>query len=185
MSPRAGAALAAGAATLSLALAGCGDSADSGAADDAGALESYVDEVEPIRLGTNELLDKADPILGAYADHEIGAGEAQRRVEAMERRLAGYAVDIAAVDDVPVEMEAVHDAYAHTWILEDSYMSALAEAVPEREFDELPDTEDDQRAAIIAWRTRLEVVAARSGVDLPRDIQVAGRGEIAPSPVGD
>jgi hypothetical protein len=181
----AGATLAAGAASLGLALGGCGDSADSGAGDDAGALEAYVAEVEPIRLGTNDLLDKADPILGAYADHEIGAGEAQRRVEALERRLAGYAVDIAAVDDVPAEMQAAHDAYAHTWILEDSYISALTEAVPEREFDELPDTQDEQRAAIIAWRTRLGVVAARLGVDLPRDIQVAGRGEIAPSPVGE
>lgn len=180
---RAGAALAAGA--LSLALAGCGDSADSGAADDAAALEAYVDAVEPIRLGTNELLDKADPILGAYADRAIGADEAQRRVEAMERKLAGYAVEIAAVDDVPAEMQAAHDAYAHTWIFEDSYLSALAEAVPEREFDELPDTQDDQRAAIIAWRTRLQVVADRLGVDLPEDIQVAGRGEIAPSPVGE
>ena len=182
---RAGATLAASAASLSLALAGCSDSPESGGADDAGALDAYVAEVEPIRLGTNELLDKADPILGAYADHEIGPGEAQRRVEALERRLAGYAVDIAAVDDAPAEMQAAHDAYAHTWILEDSYMSALAEAVPEREFDELPDTQNEQRAAIIAWRTRLEVVADRLGVDLPRDIQIAGRGEIAPSPVGE
>lgn len=185
MPGRTAGAFAAATAALSLALAGCGDGEEGGAGDDAGALEAYVDEVEPIRLGTNELLDKADPILGAYADHEIGAAEAHRRVDALERGLAGYAVDIAAVDDVPAEMSAAHDAYAHTWILEDSYLSALAEAVPEREFDELPNTQDQQRAAIIAWRTRLEVVADRLGVDLPRDIQVAGRGEIAPSPVGD
>jgi len=185
MPTRAGGALAAGAAALSLALAGCGDAEENGAGDDSDALQAYLDEVEPIRLGTNELLDTADPILGAYADHEIDAGEAQRRVEAMERTFAGYVVDIAAVDDVPADISAAHEAYAHTWILEDSYLSALAEAVPEREFDELPDTQDDQRAAIIAWRTRLEVLADRLGVDLPKDIQVAGRGEIAPSPVGD
>jgi hypothetical protein len=70
-------------------------------------------------------------------------------------------------------------------VLEDSYLSALAAALPEREFDDLPDTQARQRAAITGWRIRLEVVAHRLGIRLPMDIQAAGRGEIAPSPVGD
>ena len=64
------------------------------------------------------------------------------------------------------------------------YLSALTAAIPEREFDDLPKTQDAQRAAVIAWRTRLEVVAAGLGVQLPADLQQAGRGEIAPSPFG-
>jgi hypothetical protein len=169
-----------------VALAGCGGSDSSpGATSGKQALEAYLHEVEPIRLGTNRLLDRADPILSGYADHELSAQQAQRRVDALERRFADYAVQIAAVRPVPRSIRAEHRAYAHTYIFEDSYLSALAEAVPEREFDELPDTQDRQRAAIIAWRTRLEVVAERLGVTLPEDLQAAGRGEIAPSPIGD
>ena len=86
---------------------------------------------------------------------------------------------------MPAAVRPEHDAYAHTYVLEDAYLSALAAAVPEREFDDLPDTQDEQRAAIIAWRTRLAVVAERRGVRLPRDIELAGRGEIAPSLLGE
>ena len=49
----------------------------------------------------------------------------------------------------------------------------------------MPDFQNEQRAAIIAWRTRLEVLADRWGATLPADLQVAGRGEISPSPTGD
>ena len=167
-------------------LAGCGagDGGD-GSATPAAALESYLQRVEPIRLGVNRLLDRADPILSAYHDGDLTAAQARRRMDALERRLAGYAVRIAAVDDVPPSLKAAQRAYAHTFIFEDSYLSALVEAIPSREFDELPNTQDRQRAAIIAWRTRLQVVADRLGVKLPRDLQVAGRGEIAPSPSGE
>jgi hypothetical protein len=78
-----------------------------------------------------------------------------------------------------------HASYAHTYVLEDSYLSALTAALPSREFGDLPQRADRQRAAIIAWRIRLEVLANRLGVTLPRDLQQAGRGEIAPSPEGD
>jgi hypothetical protein len=167
-------------------LAGCnGGGEDTGAADGAAALQSYVQRVEPIRLGINRLLDRADPILSAYADNRLTPGQAQRRVDALERRVADYAVRIAEVRPVPPSLRAVHRAYAHTFIFEDSYMSALAAAVPEREFDDLPDTQAQQRAAIIAWRTQLQVLADRWGVSLPGDLQVAGRGEIAPSPLGE
>ena len=58
-------------------------------------------------------------------------------------------------------------------------------ALPDRDFEALPATQSRQRAAIIAWRIRLEVVAGRLGMRLPADLEVAGRGEIAPSPLGD
>jgi hypothetical protein len=106
-------------------------------------------------------------------------------MDALERRFAAYARRIAAMGPVPTPLRAAGGAYAHTYVLEDSYLSALAAALPEREFGALPTTQARQRAAITGWRVRLEVVARRLGIRLPKDIQRAGRGEIAPSPLGD
>lgn len=103
----------------------------------------------------------------------------------LERRFARYAVEVASVHPVPAGFRGAQAAYAHTYVLEDSYLSALVAALPDRDFGDLPHTADRQRAAIIAWRIRLEVLAQRLGVRLPADLQQAGRGEIAPSPVGD
>jgi hypothetical protein len=167
-------------------LAGAGCGGDSGADPSSAheAFAAYVAQVEPIRLAVNRLLDRADPILSSYDDHRLGPGEAQERMEELERRFAAYAVKIAALRPVPSSVREAQRAYAHTYVFEDSYLSALAEAIPERDFEDLPDTQDRQRAAITAWRIRLQVVADRLGVRLPRDIQAAGRGEIAPSPFG-
>ena len=180
--------VAAGAA-LALSLAACGSGGDATHAAApprrASELHAYLAKVEPLRLAVNDLLDEADPILGAYHDHRIGTKEAQRRFGRLERRFARYAAEVAAVHPVPRSMAAAQGAYAHTYVLEDSYLSALTAALPEREFADLPHTADRQRAAIIAWRIRLEVMARRLGVRLPRDLQQAGRGEIAPSPEGD
>jgi hypothetical protein len=162
--------------------AGCGGG--SSKADQRQALDDYVARVEAIRLPVNELLDQADPILSAYNEHRISPAQAHRRFGALERRFAGYAVQIAAVDEVPSSVRTAQEAYAHTFILEDSYLSALDAALAERDFEHLPDTQNDQRAAIIGWRTRLEVVADQIGAKLPADLRVAGRGEIAPSPIG-
>jgi hypothetical protein len=172
----------AAAAAAALALAGCGSDGNPAVARP--ALKTYVAHVEPIRLGVNRLLDRADPILSRYHDHRLGQREAQRRMDALERRFATYTVKIAALRPVPPAIRAVHDAYAHTYVLEDAYLSALAAALPHREFDDLPRTQDRQRASIIAWRTRLQVLAKRLSLHLPADLQVAGRGEIAPSPLG-
>ncbi len=182
MRPIAGALIAA--AVLALAAAGCG-SDDSSPGTDAEGLQSYLAQVEPVRLGVNELLDKVDPITEGYAEGELGAAQAQRRLEVIERRLVDYMVQVAAIDPVPDEIRAAHDAYAHTYVYEDSYLVALAAALPDRDFEGLPNTEDLQREAIIAWRTRLQVVADRLGVELPADLQIAGRGEIRPAPTGD
>ena len=103
----------------------------------------------------------------------------------LERGAADYAVRIAEVEPVPDEMRAAQDAYAHTFVLQDTYLSALTAAIPDRAFDELPHFQNEQRAAIIAWRTRLQVLANRWGATLPANLQVAGRGEISPAPGGD
>ena len=58
-------------------------------------------------------------------------------------------------------------------------------ALESRDFDQLPHFQDQQRAAIIAWRTRLQVLADRYAATLPANLQVAGRGEISPEPAGD
>jgi hypothetical protein len=166
-----------------LLLAGCG--ADTSTADRRQELERYVAAVQPIRLGINELLDKADPILGGYRDGGLSAAQAQRRMGRLERGAADYAVRIAEVEPVPDEMRAAQDAYAHTFVLQDTYLSALTAAIPDRAFDELPHFQNEQRAAIIAWRTRLQVLANRWGATLPANLQVAGRGEISPAPGGD
>jgi len=176
--------LAATAAVAALALAGCGGGGDDPPSQGQ-AVAAYVAQVEPIRLAVNRLLDRADPILSAYSEHRLGPGEAQRRMDALERRFAAYAAKVAALRPLPPAVRSAHRAYAHTYVLEDSYLSALAAAIPERDFEDLPNTQALQRAAIIAWRIRLEVLAKRLGIRLPRDLQVAGRGEIAPSPTGD
>jgi hypothetical protein len=166
-----------------LLLAGCGS--DTTTADRRQALEEYVAAVQPIRLGINELLDKADPVLEGYNDGDLSAAQAQRRMGRIERGEAEYAVRIASIDDVPDEMRAAQDAYAHTFVLQDTYLSALTAALKDRAFDELPHFQNEQRAAIIAWRTRLEVLARRWGATLPANLQIAGRGEISPAPTGD
>ncbi|HSD23767.1 MAG TPA: hypothetical protein VLB79_05500, partial [Solirubrobacterales bacterium] len=53
-------------ASLALTATGCGS--ETTTADRRQALEDYVAEVQPIRLGINELLDRADPILEGYRD---------------------------------------------------------------------------------------------------------------------
>lgn len=166
---------------LTLAIAGCGH-ADSHTPR--GELQSYLARVEPIRLAVNHLLDGADPALAAYREHRIGARAAQRRLGQIERRFAAAAVRIAALGPVPASLRDAQRSYAHTFVLEDAYLSALVAALPERAFDELPDTQNQQRAAIVAWRVRVEVMARKVGLKLPADLQAAGRGEIAPSPSG-
>jgi len=184
--PAALAALGSIALSLTGSLAGCGDGGGPSTPSPSprSELRAYVAQVEPIRLGVNRLLDRADPILSAYADHRLSPQQAHRRMNALEHRFAAYTVRMAGLRPVPAHLGAANRAYAHTYVLEDAYLSALAAAVPERDFEDLPDTQDHQRAAIIAWRTRLRVIARRLGVSLPSDLQVAGRGEIAPSPVG-
>jgi hypothetical protein len=160
---------------------GCGASPENQAQRH--AFVKYLARVEPIRLRVNRLLGKADPTLSAYRDRRLAARSAQHRIDALERRFAIYEKRIAAVP-APSAIRVAQRAYAHTYVLEDAYLSSLAAAMPARQFDALPRTQGRQRATIIGWRIRLELTAKRLGVHLPADVQAAGRGEIAPSPTG-
>lgn len=166
---------------VALTIAGCGSGTSP---TPRGELAAYLSRVEPIRLEVNRLLDQADPTLSALSDHRLPTAVAQRRLGRLERRFAADAVKIAAVGPVPAPLRTAQRAYAHTYVLEDSYLSALVAALPDRSFDELPDTQSAQRAAITDWRIQLEVRAHHLGLRLPADLQAAGRGEIAPSPTG-
>lgn len=86
---------------------------------------------------------------------------------------------------MPSGLAVAHRAYAHTYLLEDAYLRALVRATPQRRFASLPRTEDAQRAAILAWRHRLEAMADRLDMRLPADVRIAGEGEIVPSPLGE
>ncbi len=150
----------------------------------AGSLRSYVHTVEPIRLGVNRLLEDADPILEAYRTHQSTGDQAAAAMDTLERRFAAYTVQIHAVTVSDPTLARIHTPYAHTYILEDAYLSALVAALPTGDFSTLPNTQAAQRASIIEWRTALDVLARRSRVHLPSDLQQAGRGEIAPAVSG-
>jgi hypothetical protein len=166
-------------------LAACGAGASTaGSRPSRAELERYLAQVEPIRLAVNRLLQGADPILGALHEHQIDRALAGRRLDALERRFAEYAVAIASVAPREANLARLHDEYAHTYVLEDAYLSALAAGVADGGLSSLPDTQSQQRAAIIAWRIGLTVLARRAGAPLPADLQQAGRGEIAPAPQG-
>jgi hypothetical protein len=168
-------------------LGGCGGGSTLGrvsARQERAALVSYLQQVEPIRLAVNRLLEGADPILSAYRDGRIPSRQASLRMGALERRFAAYTVDMAALQPATAQLRSLNDPYAHTYVLEDAYLSALTAGLAERNLDHLPDTQAAQRAAIIQWRTALAVLAHRAALALPGDLQAAGRGEIAPSPRG-
>lgn len=160
-------------------LSACGDSGVS-----AQALRSYVAAIEPIRLGVNRLLDEADPLLEAYREQRITGEQAATAMGRLERRFAAYTLDIHALEPSDPTLARINAPYAHTYILEDAYLSALVAALPGGDFSKLPSTQAEQRAAIIEWRVQLEVLERQTGARLPADLQRAGRGDIAPSPTG-
>jgi hypothetical protein len=168
------------------AIAGCGSSSSTSptkAASPVSAsdLNSYIAAVEKVRLPVNALLEKADPILGAYKDHKITPRQASRRFDAMERSFAGYALQMQQITPADPTLQAMNAPYAHTYFFEDAYLATLASDLREGDFDNLPNTQGAQRLAIITWRIQLEVLAAKAHVTLQPDLQQAGRGEIAPA----
>lgn len=170
-----------------VALDGCGGgsgSADASVQGQRAGLASYLQQVEPLRLAVNRLLEGADPITSAYHDRRISGPQAAQRMGMLEQRFAAYAVQITAIRPATPALRALQETYAHTYVLEDSYLSALVTGLREGKLDELPNTEAIQRAAIVQWRIGLEVLARRAGLALPADLQLAGRGEIRPSPAG-
>jgi hypothetical protein len=168
-----------------LVLAGCGSvegrSRGSSQRERRAAIEDYLGEVEPIRLAVNSLLKGADPILGAFHERRIRPGAAAARMDRLERRFASYALDVAALTPSTAALRRLNSGYAATYVLEDSYLSALVAGLTDGALGDLPDTQAEQRAAIIRWRIGLSVLARAAGASLPPDLQQAGRGEIAPS----
>ena len=174
------------AALICLPLAACGTTgaANGGPGPSRAGLERYLAQVEPIRLAVNRLLEGADPILHAFHERRINTTRAVQRMQRLERRFADFTVDIAAVEPREPVLARLHAAYAQTYVLEDAYLSALVSGLAQGELNDLPDTQAEQRAAIIRWRTGLSVLARKVHLALPPDLQQAGRGEIAPSPQG-
>jgi hypothetical protein len=168
-----------------LALAGCGsvEGRSRGSSHRArrAAIEGYLGEVEPIRLAVNSLLNGADPILEAFHERRIRPRVAAERMGRLERRFAAYAIDVAALTPSTAALRRLNSGYAATYVLEDSYLSALVAGLADGALGDLPDTQAEQRAAIIRWRIGLSVLARAAGASLPPDLQQAGRGEIAPS----
>jgi hypothetical protein len=169
---------------LLIAIASCGQTAVDHAGTTAAALTGYIAAVEPIRLGVNTLLNGADPIIGGWKAHKLTDAQASAQMGTLEEAFAGYTVDMAALRPSDPTLASINAPYAHTFILEDSYLNALVSGLSEDNFSQLPNTQADQRAAIIEWRVQLEVLARPLGVTLPVDLQQAGRGEIAPSVTG-
>jgi hypothetical protein len=133
----------------------------------------------------NALLQGADPIIDGFREHTRTDGQSAAKMGALEESFADYTAEMAEVQPSDPALAAINTPYAHTFILEDSYLNALVNGMAEDDVDDLPDTQSDQRAAIIEWRVQLEVLGKRLGVALPADLQQAGRGEIAPSVSGD
>jgi hypothetical protein len=179
--------LAAAALFAGVALAACGQASTATAhsATTASDLKAYLASVEPIRLGVNALLNQADPIIDGFKDKKLTDAQASAQMGVLEQSFATYTVQVNALQPSDPTLASINAPYAHTFILEDSYLNALVNGLAEDDFDSLPDTQSDQRAAIIEWRVQLEVLAQRLHVSLPEDLQQAGRGEIAPSVEGD
>jgi hypothetical protein len=172
---------------LGLAVTACGQSNAAAAhpAPTASDLKAYLASIEPIRLGVNELLNKADPIIDGFKAKKLTDAQASAQMGTLEQSFATYTVEVNALQPADPTIAAINAPYAHTFILEDSYLNALVNGLSEDNFDSLPETQSDQRAAIIEWRVQLEVLAQRLHISLPADLQQAGRGEIAPSVSGE
>lgn len=175
--------------------AGCGGAAHAGTTTrtssttapivPAAAVRSYLTQVEAVRLPVNDLLEGADPILDALRDKRITPDQASARMGHLEQTFAGYLLKAQQIRPSDPTLRSLNAPYADTYFYEDSYLATLASDLAEGDFDNLPDTQAAQRLAIIEWRIRLEIVADRSQVALPSDLQQAGRGEIAPAPSGN
>lgn len=111
-------------AVFAVTLLGCGSS-DSALTRERDAVTSYLAAIEPLRLAVNRLLEGADPILSGAHRGALSPQLAGRRMEALERRFAAYAADVNAIAPTAATLRGLQASYAHTYILEDSYLSAL------------------------------------------------------------
>ena len=169
----------AAAAVAALVVTACGPSAVS-----VSSLRSYLAAVEPIRLGVNQLLENADPVIAEYRDHHLSGAQAATAMGRLEQSFAAYMVDINGLRPSDPSLADINAPYAHTYILEDAYLNALVSGLSNGDLSGLPATQSEQRDAIIEWRVQLEVLSRQLSFVLPTDFQQAGRGEIAPSVSG-
>ena len=92
----------------------CGPSKPAGLSTS--SLRSYLDKVEPIRLGVNSLLDDADPILDGYRDHHLSGSQAAVAMGQLEQSFSAYMVDINALQPSDPTLAGINAPYAHTYI---------------------------------------------------------------------
>jgi hypothetical protein len=145
------------------------------------ALRAYVAQVQKVRVPVDALLEGTEPILSAYRANQVSPAQASLEMNDVEERFAGYVVTMLEITPSNPTLARLNQPYARTYYLEDNYLSTLASDLDEGDFGNLPDTQNQQRLAIIVWRTQLQILAGRDHVRLPSDIEQAGRGEIAPS----
>ncbi len=131
-------------------------------------LRDYVAQVEKVRLPVNSLLDGADPILEGFHDKTITPDVAADQMDALEQRFAGYLLDANAISPSNKVLAKMNTPYARTYFYEDAYLATLASDLREGDFDNLPNTQDAQRLAIIEWRTQLDVAGPRHARDAAR-----------------
>lgn len=167
------------AAVAALVVTACGPSSVS-----VSSLRSYLAAVEPVRLGVNRLLENADPVIAGYRDHHLSGEQGATVMGRLEQSFARYMVEINGLQPSDAMLAAINAPYAHTYILEDAYLNALASGLSNGDLSSLPDTQSEQRDAIIEWRVQLELLAQQLSLALPADLQQAGRGEMAPSVSG-
>ena len=100
-----------------VALAACGGGARTSSpaqASQRAALETYLQQLEPLRLAVNRLLVGADPIFNALAHHRINHTVAALRTAALERRFGEDAVEIHAIDPATAQLRALQRFQANT-----------------------------------------------------------------------
>jgi hypothetical protein len=119
--------------------------------------------------------------LGTKARRCVAFGVSGMNIEAA---VVVTAQEINGLQPSDAMLAGINAPQAHTYILEDAYLNALATGLSNGDLSGLPDTQSEQRDAIIEWRVQLEVLAQQLSLVLPADFQQAGRGEIAPSVSG-
>src|SRR5665213_4517349 len=153
----------------SMAAAACGQGSTVRTGTSAADLSAYLASVEPIRLEVNTLLQGADPIIQGFQNRSLTDTQAAAKMGALEQAFASDTVDVNALQPFDTTLAGINAPYAHTFILEDSYLNALVNGMAEDNVSNLPNTQSDQRAAIIEWRVQLEVLGRKLGVTLPAD----------------
>jgi hypothetical protein len=148
------------------------------------SLRSYLAGVEPVRLGVNRLLESADPVIAGDRDHHLSGEQAATAMGRLEQSFARYMVEINGLQPSDAMLAGINAPYAHAYILEDAYLNALTSGLSNGDLSSLPDTQSEQRDAIIEWRVQPELLAQQLSLALPADLQQAGRGEMAPSVSG-